>query len=333
MSIVSDRPQTTRTQVRGVRTTDDDADRVPRHAGHAQAAHAARRARERAGRSTTLGEVDVDLLPDRRERADRAAATGSSPSWSAQVRDAGRARRQQDRPGRAASRSLEHLAVASAELGDLAAFVPLSARTGEGVDALVGELEARLPEGPHYYPDGVVSDQPESFLAAELLREKLLAHDARRAAALDRGDHRGGRGAGDRRTARCSRCALVIRVERDSQKGIVIGKGGAVLRQAGTEARARARSAARGARAPRDPRAGRSRLAAPGVVARPPRPLTGSRDALVIARAATRAVGITELRSGESAAVESPRLALPTILSPRETARCWTARNGSGAGL
>ena len=75
--------------------------------------------------------------------------------------------------------TIEHLAVASAELGELAAFVPLSARTGEGVDALVGELEARMPAGPHYYPDGVVSDQPEAVLAAELLREKLLAatHD------------------------------------------------------------------------------------------------------------------------------------------------------------
>ena len=46
--------------------------------------------------------------------------------------------------------------------------------TGDGVDALVGELEARLPEGPMYYPEGVVTDQPETFLAAELVREQLL---------------------------------------------------------------------------------------------------------------------------------------------------------------
>ena len=46
--------------------------------------------------------------------------------------------------------------------------------TGDGVDALIGELETRLPEGPQYYPDGVVTDQPETFLAAELLREQLL---------------------------------------------------------------------------------------------------------------------------------------------------------------
>ena len=124
-------------------------------------------------------------------------ATGSSPTSS----------RRCDTPtvlvvnkvdrGEPAARSSSTSRTASGELGDFAAFVPISARTGEGADALLGELEARLPEGPHYYPDGVVSDQPESFLAAELLREKLLAVDARRAAALDRGHHRGGRGARD----------------------------------------------------------------------------------------------------------------------------------------
>ena len=68
----------------------------------------------------------------------------------------------------------EQLAVAAGELGEFDAYVPLSGLTGDGVDALVGELEARLPEGPEYYPDGVVTDQPETFLVAELVREKLL---------------------------------------------------------------------------------------------------------------------------------------------------------------
>jgi GTP-binding protein Era len=132
--------------------------------------------------------------------------------------------------------TLEHLAVASAELGDLAAFVPLSARTGEGVDALVSELEARMPEGPHYYPDGVVSDQPEAVLAAELVREKLLAqtHDELPHSIAVTTEE-----VEERETKRGPVLAmrLVIRVERDSQKGIVIGRGGAVLRRAGSEAR------------------------------------------------------------------------------------------------
>ena len=141
--------------------------------------------------------------------------------------------------------------------------MPLSARTGDGVDALVGELEARLPEGPHYYPDGVVSDQPESFLAAELLREKLLAVDARRAART--------RSRSPPRRSRSARPSdgpllalrVVVRVERESQKGIVIGKGGAVLKQAGTDARRELEALLGVAGPPRDARAGRARLAAP----------------------------------------------------------------------
>ena len=204
--------------------------------------------------------------------------------------------------------------------------MPLSARTGEGTDALVAELEARMPEGPHYYPDGVVSDQPEGVLAAELLREKLLAqtHDELPhsiAVTAEEVEER------ETKDGPLLALRLVIRVERDSQKGIVIGKGASLLRQAGTEARARARSAARRARTPRDPRAGGSRLAAAGVVAGPPRSLTAGPPNPAIRPE------ITELRSGESAVVESPRVGSHPRSCLREDGRCWTANNGSGAGL
>ncbi len=121
-------------------------------------------------------------------------------------------------------------------MGDIAAFVPLSARSGEGVEALLGELEARIPQGPHYYPDGVVSDQPEAVLAAELLREKLLAatHDELPhsiAVTTEEIEER------TTKDGPLLALRLVIRVERDSQKGIVIGRGAALLRQAGTDAR------------------------------------------------------------------------------------------------
>ena len=141
----------------------------------------------------------------------------------------------------------EHLAVAAAELGEFDAYVPLSARTGDGLDGLVDELEARLPEGPHYYPDGVTTDQPEMFLAAELLREQLLRmareelphaitviaeeiepdDDEERASEADESDEGDG----------VLRIRARILVERESQKGIVIGRGGAVLKEAGTRAR------------------------------------------------------------------------------------------------
>jgi GTPase len=127
---------------------------------------------------------------------------------------------------------LGHLAGAAGTLGDFAAYVPLSARTGEGTDALLAEITARLPEGPLYYPDGVVTDQPDSFLAAELLREKLLAvareelpHSL--AVTVEEIEERP-----DLLVLRA-----VVRVERDSQKGIVIGKGGSVIKEAGTAAR------------------------------------------------------------------------------------------------
>ena len=124
----------------------------------------------------------------------------------------------------------------AAALGDFAAFVPLSARTGVGVDALVGELESRLPEGPRYYPEGVVTDQPEAFLAAELLREQLLkiARDELPHSIMVVVDE-----IEERETESGPLLAIHARVlvERDSQRGIVIGKGGEVLKTAGTAAR------------------------------------------------------------------------------------------------
>ncbi|MGZ4718261.1 MAG: KH domain-containing protein, partial [Acidimicrobiales bacterium] len=123
---------------------------------------------------------------------------------------------------------LEHLSVASEQLGEIAAFVPLSAKTGDGADALIGELESRMPVGPHYYPDGVVSDQPEGVLAAELLREKLLA------ATHDELPHSIATRVTEWEWPRI-RCEILV--ERDSQKGIVIGKKGAVLKEVGTRVR------------------------------------------------------------------------------------------------
>jgi GTPase len=133
---------------------------------------------------------------------------------------------------------LGHLAGAAGTLGDFAAYVPLSARTGDGTDALLGEITARLPEGPLYYPDGVVTDQPDTFLAAELLREKLLAvareelpHSL--AVTVEEVEERPAEGGREALLV----LRAVVRVERDSQKGIVIGKGGTVIRDAGTAAR------------------------------------------------------------------------------------------------
>jgi GTP-binding protein Era len=137
----------------------------------------------------------------------------------------------------------DHLVVAQ-ELGDFDAYIPLSAKTGEGVDALATEIEARLSEGPHYYPSGVVTDQPETVLAAEILREKLLAvareelpHSITVAAELIEPADDEPPAAGESDEPEVLRIRAVVRVERESQKGMVIGKGGRVLKDAGTRAR------------------------------------------------------------------------------------------------
>jgi GTP-binding protein Era len=124
--------------------------------------------------------------------------------------------------------------------------VPLSGLTGEGVGALVGELEDRLPEGPEYYPGGVVTDQPEAFLVAEMVREKLLQvardelpHSITVLAEEEVPEDEHGREIEADRGGPDDvlRYRVRILVERDSQKGMVIGKGGAVLKEAGSQAR------------------------------------------------------------------------------------------------
>jgi GTP-binding protein Era len=121
---------------------------------------------------------------------------------------------------------------AAEALGTWREIVPTSAAKGHNVDALQRLIVDLLPEGPQYYPDGVVSDQPQDVLLAEIVREKAL-HVTRQevphsiAVIVEGTEERKG--------------VLVIEatifVERDSQKGIVIGKGGAMLKDIGTRAR------------------------------------------------------------------------------------------------
>lgn len=114
-------------------------------------------------------------------------------------------------------------------LGDFAEVYPVSARTGEGVAELVRGIEGRMPEGPLLYPQDMVTDVPEAFWVAELVREQLLAvmHDEVPHSIACRVTE------WEWPLIRCE-----ILVERDSQKGIVIGRGGEVLKQVGSRVRA-----------------------------------------------------------------------------------------------
>ncbi|WP_099023825.1 GTPase Era [Mycolicibacterium palauense] len=127
------------------------------------------------------------------------------------------------------------LVAVEAEFGAHATeIVPVSATAGEQIDVLTGLLAAQLPPGPAFYPDGELTDEPEEVLMAELIREAALEgvrdelpHSL--AVVIEEVEPREGQDLID--------VHAVLFVERDSQKGIVIGKGGARLREVGTAAR------------------------------------------------------------------------------------------------
>lgn len=111
-------------------------------------------------------------------------------------------------------------------------YIPVSAKTGEGLDVLTTEVVKRLPEGPAYFPPEQLTDQPERFLAAELIREKILLETKQEvphsiAVVIDTWE--------DKRAL--TSIGATIYVERPGQKAIVIGSKGAALKQIGTMAR------------------------------------------------------------------------------------------------
>jgi len=122
---------------------------------------------------------------------------------------------------------------ASSQLGDFDEFVPVSAKTGDGVAKLKDLVIERIPDGPMYYPEGTNTDQPPPTFVAELVREKLLSRtrdELPHSIAVVTEDY-------DERDDGLLEIHSTIFVERDSQKGIVIGKRGETIKAAGTEAR------------------------------------------------------------------------------------------------
>lgn len=111
-------------------------------------------------------------------------------------------------------------------------IVPVSALTGENIETLVKVLLKLLPSGPHYYPEDQLSDLQERALAAEIIREKLIERTMEElpysiAVQVDRFEE----------GETLHRIFATIHVERETQKGIVIGREGRVLKETGTEAR------------------------------------------------------------------------------------------------
>lgn len=220
VSIVSDKPQTTRTQVRGVLTRPDvQVVFVDTPGIHKPRTLLGERLNSTAAESAEGVDV-VCFVVDATQpigRGDEFVAARVPPDSLLVLNKIDAA---------SSDDVLRQLTAASR--WDFAEYFPVSAKTGEGLDALVEAIVGRLPEGPQFYPDDMVTDVPEAFWVAELVREQLLAvtreevpHSvATRVTEWD-----------------WPRIRCEILVERDSQKGIVIGKGGAVLKEVGTRVR------------------------------------------------------------------------------------------------
>jgi GTPase len=115
---------------------------------------------------------------------------------------------------------------------DFAQIIPISVTKEKGKEELLVAVANALPEGPRYFPEDQITDQPERFLAAELIREQVLIHTAQEVPYAS-GVHIERFEEG----AKLTKISAVIFVEREGQKAIVIGKQGAMLKQIGTKAR------------------------------------------------------------------------------------------------
>ena len=221
VSIVSDRPQTTRTAIRGVlNRTGSQAVFVDTPGIHKPRTLLGVRLNDVA--LSAIGDVDVVVFI-----VDATAPLGTGDRWVASRVPAGSLCVVNKIDIAPPARTLAQLAAAG-EL-DLAEYFPVSALSGEGVDTLVDAIIDRLPDGPRLYPDDMVTDVPEAFWVAELVREQLLG------VVKEELPH----------SVACRvtewqwpRIRVEILVERESQKGIVIGRGGAMLREAGARVRA-----------------------------------------------------------------------------------------------
>ena len=115
---------------------------------------------------------------------------------------------------------------------DFAEYIPISAKKGDGLDTIRKAVFSRRPEGPQYFPEDHVTDQPARFLASELIREKVLLATRQEVphatnVTIEKWEE----------TPTIVRIYATIMVERDGQKAIIIGAKGSVLKQIGTQAR------------------------------------------------------------------------------------------------
>jgi GTP-binding protein Era len=228
VAIVSDKPQTTRRAIRGVATTDSSQLVLVDLPGVQRPLDAlTERMQRRVERE--LAESDAALFVINAEEG-----IGPGDRWIAQaLKNAGvpviLAVNKSDRLSRP---EVARILQEAADLGVADELFPISAREGKGVTALVEHLSSLLPESPFYFPPEERTDQPEEVLLAELIREQALRRTFQEVphaieVVVDEIEERDG----------LTRIRALAWVETESQKGILIGKGGKMIRTIGTAAR------------------------------------------------------------------------------------------------
>jgi GTP-binding protein Era len=231
IAIVSDKPQTTRHRIRGVRNLpvgqivfiDTPGIHKPMHRMNRRMVDAA---------TDTLAEVDVVVLI-----VDATIPPGTGDRFVLELlkRVQGGVVLALNKIDRLHKPELLPLMQFYAESFPFKAIVPVSALTGDGLPALEGEILAALPEGEPLYPEDYLTDQTERTLAAELIREQVLAHTRDElpyttAVVIDRFEEPG-------EESPITKIFASILVDHESQKPIVVGKGGDMIKRIGTAAR------------------------------------------------------------------------------------------------
>lgn len=221
VSIVSDKPQTTRTRVRAVvNRADTQVVFVDTPGIHKPVSALGRRVNATAVES--IADVDIACLV-----VDATQTFGRGDRFVAERMDMKRSAVVLNKTDATTHAKVAKQLSALAEL-DALAYFPVSARTGEGVEVWMDWLTTRMPEGPALFPPEVVRETPDTQWVAELVREALLARTR------DELPYSIATRVTEYEWPRI-RCEIVV--ERESQKGMVIGKGGAMLKAVGTEVR------------------------------------------------------------------------------------------------
>ena len=228
ISIVTDKPQTTRRVVRGIVTRPEGQIIFLDTPGIHKPIH---RMNERMMKSVRSAMADVDLML---LIVDASAAFGRGDEFALELLNSVSTKKilLLNKIDHIAKKELLPIMDRYSRLASFEEIVPISALTGENVEEAVQQVFLHLPEGPMFFPTDQITDQPERAIAAEMIREKLIILTEEEmpfstAVAIDRFEE----------GEKLHRIFASIFVERDSQKAIVIGKGGQKLKEIGTEAR------------------------------------------------------------------------------------------------